>query len=119
MHTKALVRIPARRRCQSPSMPITAPSSAAKLKRKTISWRESIWIARVSLAPTQFYYLQLELRQFREMPCSAVYLAALQRPQALQTEFLHAKATHHRPVNHGPPQRSVALVSCTGQVAHE
>src|SRR6266481_4169899 len=95
MQTKALVRIPAGRRWRSRSTPIAAPSNAAKLSRKRISWRENIWIARISLAPTQFYYLELELRQFREMPCSGVYLGASQGSQAFQPEFLHAKAAHH------------------------
>src|SRR5258706_4231178 len=119
MQTKALVRIPAGRRCRSRSMPITAPSNAATLRRKKISCRESIWIARVPLAPVKFYYSELELRQFREVPCSGVYLRAFQRPPALQSAFLHAKAAHHRPVNHRATQRRIAFVPRARQIAHE
>src|SRR5258708_25441872 len=104
MHTKALVRIPAGRRCKSRSTPIAAPSSAATLKRRNISLWESIGTARVSSQRHNFTDLQFELRQFREMPCSGVYLAAFQRPQTLQPEFLHAKAAQHRPIYHRAPQ---------------
>src|ERR1700757_368367 len=108
MHTNALVRMPAGRRCRSRSTPIAAPSSAAKLKRKTISCKESMGVRQFTRAQ-RFYYLQLELREFHEMACSAVYLAALQRAQALQPELLHAKAAHPRAVDHGPPQRGITF----------
>src|SRR4029077_15642956 len=70
MQTKALVRIPAGRRCRSRSTPIAAPSSAAKLRRKKISCREIIGLCEFPSQRRNFTYLELELRQFREMPCS-------------------------------------------------
>src|SRR5882762_1845190 len=105
IQTKALVRTPAGRRCKSRSTPIAAPSSAATLKRRNISLWESIW-NRASFHSRRhnFTNLQFELRQFREMPCSGVYLAAFQRSQPLQPEFLHAKAAQHRPIYHRAPQ---------------
>src|SRR6266481_7662280 len=111
MQTKALVRIPAGRRCRSRSTPIAAPRSAAKLRRRRISWREIIGLREFPSQRRNFTYLELELRQFREMSCSGVYLAALQRPQAFQPDFLHAKAAQHRPVDHCAAQRCVALIS--------
>src|SRR6266478_840589 len=119
MQTKALVRIPAGRRCRSRSTPIAAPRSAAKLRRRRISWREIIGLREFPSQRRNFTYLELELRQFREMSCSGVYLAALQRPQAFQPEFLHAKAAQHRPVDHCAAQRCVALISRAGQIAHK
>src|SRR6266513_3131128 len=64
-------------------------------------------------------YLQFELRQFREVACPSVYLAALQVPQPVQAEFLDGKAPQHRAVDHGAAQRSVTLIATTRQVAHE
>src|SRR5258708_36262775 len=66
-----------------------------------------------------FSYLQFELRQFREVACPSVYLAALQVAQPVKSELLDGKAPHHRTVNHGAAQRSVALITAASQVAHK
>src|SRR5215470_8389533 len=88
--TKRLVRIPAGRRRKSRSIPITAPSPAATVKRRIISWRESIALALKS-PERDSSYLQLKLRQFRKVACSGVYRAALQVPQTIQPKLLHRK----------------------------
>src|SRR5437762_7696846 len=63
--------------------------------------------------------LELELSQFREVACSSVYLFDPQSAKALQTEFFDGEAAEHRTVDHRPPQRCVAFVAHTGQIAHE
>src|SRR5271155_5090017 len=42
-----------------------------------------------------FKRLQFELREFREVPCPGVYLAALQGPQTVQPEFLDGEAAQY------------------------
>src|SRR5437773_12048651 len=64
-------------------------------------------------------YLQFESRQFHELACPSVYLAALEVPQPIQAEFLDGKAPQHRAIDHGAAQRSVTLIATTRQVAHE
>src|SRR6266576_2490157 len=44
---------------------------------------------------------------------------AFERTETVQPEFFHCKAPHHRPVNHGAPQFTVACVIDTGEIAHE
>src|SRR6266567_6971566 len=66
-----------------------------------------------------FSYLQFELRQFREVACPGVYLAALQVAKPIKAELLDGEATQHRTVDHGAAQRSVTLILTTRQVAHE
>src|SRR3954469_780068 len=46
--------------------------------------------------------LQLKLSQFREVPCSSVYLFELQGPQAVEAEFFNGEAAEHRAVDHRP-----------------
>src|SRR5882762_8247691 len=93
--TKRLVRIPAGRRRNSRSMPMIAPSAAATVNRESISWRGSIAPAAHRPPERDSTYLQFELRQFRKVACSGVYLAALQFPQPVQPEFLHGEASQH------------------------
>src|SRR5207253_11081841 len=64
-------------------------------------------------------YLQFELRQFREVACPGVYLAALQVAKPIKAELFDGEATQHRTVNHGAAQRGVTLILTTRQVAHE
>src|SRR5712692_7497730 len=116
--TKRLVRIPAGRRRRSRSTPMTAPRAAATVNRRRISWRGSI--AQAAHRPlARFYYLQFELRQFREVACPGVYLAAFQVAQPLQTELFDREAAKHRAVYHGAAQGRVTLVAGPGQIAHE
>src|SRR6267378_207074 len=99
--TKRLVRIPAGRRRNSRSMPMIAPSAAATVTRRSISWRGSITPAPHRPPQRDSTELQFELRQFRKVACSGVYLAALQIPQPVEPEFLHGEASQHGAVHHG------------------
>src|SRR5437867_2175957 len=117
--TKRLVRMPAGRRLRSRSMPMIAPSTAATVNRNKMSRRGSI--APVSQRPPvrDFTRLQFELRQFREVACSGVYLFAGQVAQPVQTKFLYGKASQHRSIDHGAPQRCVAPALASREVSHE
>src|SRR5216684_4053896 len=117
--TKRLVRMPAGRRRRSRSMPTMAPSTAATVNRKKISRRESIASASQRSSVCDFSWLQFELRQFREVPCSGVYLTSFQVPQPIQTEFLHRKTSQHRAVDHGPPERCIASVLAPSKISHK
>src|SRR6266404_8118945 len=117
--TKRLVRIPAGRRRTSRSMPMIAPSAAATVNRKNISCRESIDPAPHRPPQRDSTDLQFELRQFRKVACSGVYLIALQVTQPVQSEFLDGKASQHGAVHHGAAQRSVTLITTSRQVAHK
>src|SRR6267378_978473 len=109
--TKRLVRIPAGRRRNSRSMPMIAPSAAATVTRKSISWRGSITPAPHRPPQRDSTDLQFELRQFRKVACSGVYLIALQMSQPVQTEFLNGEAAHHGAVHHGAAQRGVTFIA--------
>src|SRR5712692_2718601 len=117
--TKRLVRMPAGRRRRSRSIPMTVPSAAATVKRKNISWRESMALVSHRPPVRDSTHLQFELRQFRKMPCSGVYLFGLQVPQPLQSEFLDCKTPQHRTVDHGSPQGGVASILAAREVSHE
>src|SRR6266404_2518939 len=117
--TKRLVRIPAGRRRTSRSMPMIAPSAAATVNRKNISCRESIDPAPHRPPQRDSTELQFELRQFRKLACSGVYLIALQMPQPIQAEFLDGKAPQYGAVYHGAAQRGVTFVAAPCQITHE
>src|SRR5712664_1989398 len=117
--TKRLVRIPAGRRRTSRSMPMIAPSAAATVNRKNISCRESIDPAPRRPPQRDSTDLQFELRQFRKVACSGVYLIALQMSQPVQPEFLDGKASQHGAVHHGAAQRGVTFIAAPCQITHE
>src|SRR5689334_4043545 len=117
--TNRLVRMPAGRRRRSRSMPMIAPSTAATVNRRRISRRESIDSASQRPPVRDFNRLQFELRQFRKVPCSGVYLFLFQVSEELQPEFLHRKAAQHRAINHSPPQRSITRVLASREIAHK
>src|SRR5579864_3563260 len=117
--TNRLVRMPAGRRRRSRSMPMIAPSTAATVKRRKISRSESMAPSSQRSPVRDFTGLQFELRQFREVPCSGVYLFLFQVSQAVQPEFLNRKAAQHGAINHRPPQRSIIRVFASGEIAHE
>src|SRR5580704_16236716 len=75
--TQNPVRIPEGRLRILRSRPMIAPSRAAHVSRATTVLRASMFF-RISQAREGFYTLQFELRQFREVTCPGVYLAALQ-----------------------------------------
>src|SRR5712664_929449 len=117
--TKRLVRIPAGRRRRSRSMPIVAPSPAATVTRRSISWRGSITPAPHRPPQRDSTDLQFELRQFRKVACSGVYLTAFQMSQPIQPKLLDGEAAHHGAVYHRAAQRGVTLIAASSQIAHE
>src|SRR6185295_1738391 len=100
-------------------MPINAPSSAAKPRRRKISCRGSIHLRALRPLAEILHSLELELSQFREVACSSVYLFELQSAQSVEAEFLDGEAAEHRAIDHGAPQRRIAFVAHAGQIAHE
>src|SRR3977135_2580442 len=107
---KSLVRIPAGRRRNSRSIPMIAPSAAATVNRKSISWRGSIAPATHRPPERDSTYLQFELRQFRKVACSGVYLAALQVTQSVQPKSFDGKTAQHGAVHHRPAQCGVTFI---------
>src|SRR5271168_4265949 len=112
------VRIPAGRRRALRSMPMMAPSKAAHARRATIELRGSMFSCN-SDATAGFYTLQFELRQFREVACPGVYLAAFQDAETVEAEAFDGEAAHHRTIDHRAAERGVAQTLCAGEIAHE
>src|SRR5215468_4431842 len=121
--TQTPVRIPAGRLRMLRSTPMTAPRKAAQRRRYATVGRGSIFLAPAAWPRPAvkwiLHALQLELREFKEVACSGVYLFALEFAEAFGAEFFDGKAAHDGAVDHGPAQGGVVRTAAAGEIAHE